>query len=267
MQSGYYDAAGGMVTQFNRLNVISNNLANANTNGYKSDDVIIGDFERIFSEKRDVLPLENNTKEGAKFLNRGLNKVPHIVEEYTNFSSGPIEHTGNNLDFALKKENAFFLVKTPNGIRATRDGAFEIDDSGHVVTKEGYPVLPKSYFKDGHLLTIQQNYELKADSDGNLYQKGLQVSSFYIAKFNNLKTLQKEGDNFYKYPDSQKAPLLNKRDVMQQGFLEKSNINPVISMTNMIDTQRMVDMYQKVMTAQMDDMNSDAINKLASVRA
>ena len=266
MQSGYYDAAGGMVTQFNHLNVISNNLANLNTNGYKADDIVIGDFEKIFSEKRDILPLENQTKEGAKFLNRALNKVPHIVEEYTNFSEGTVKPTGNNLDFALKKDNAFFLVKTPNGIRATRDGAFEIDDAGHIVTKEGYPVLPKSYFKDGHLLTIQKNYELKGDRDGNLYQNGLQVSSFYIAKFNNLKTLQKEGDNFYKYPNPQTAPLLNEKDVIQQGYIEKSNINPVIEMTNMIQTQRLVDMYQKVMTTQMDDMNNDAISKLANLR-
>jgi flagellar basal-body rod protein FlgG len=267
MQSGYYDAAGGMVTQFNQLNVISNNLANLNTNGYKADNVVIGDFERIFSEKRDILPLENHTKEGAQFLNRALNKVPHIVEEYTDFSSGSVKQTGNNLDFALKQDNAFFLVKTPNGIRATRDGAFEIDDEGHVVTKQGYPVLPKTYFTDGHLLTVQQNYELKGDADGNLYQNGLQVSSFYVAKFENLKTLEKEGENFYTYPNDQNAPLINKTNVMQQGFIEKSNINPVTAMTNIIETQRLVDMYQKVMTSQMDDMNNDAISKLASVRA
>jgi flagellar basal-body rod protein FlgG len=267
MQSGYYDAAGGMVTQFNKLNVITNNLANVNTNGFKADNVVIGDFERIFSEKRDVLPHENHTEESAQFLNRALNKVPHIVEGYTDFSSGSIKQTGNDLDFALKQENAFFLVKTPNGIRATKDGSFEINDEGHVVTKDGYPVLPKTYFTDGHLLTIQPNYELKGDYDGNLYQNGLQVSSFYVAKFENIKTLEKEGDNLYKYPDDQNAPLLNETDVMKQGFLEKSNINPVTAMTNLIETQRLVDMYQKVMDSQMNDMNNDAISKLASIRA
>jgi flagellar basal-body rod protein FlgG len=86
MQTGYYVATGGIVTQFNRLNVISNNLANVNTNGFKQDDIVIGDFERMFKESRDILPLDNNTKESAKFINRALNKVPQVVEEYTNFS-------------------------------------------------------------------------------------------------------------------------------------------------------------------------------------
>jgi len=67
MQSGFYSNTGGMVTQFNRLDVISNNLANLNTNGYKKDDVVIGDFMRLYQEKRDELPLDNNTKEGSKF--------------------------------------------------------------------------------------------------------------------------------------------------------------------------------------------------------
>jgi len=67
MQNGYYQATAGMVTQFNRLNVISNNLANVNTIGYKRNDVVIGDFARIFKETQDELPLKNHTKDGAKF--------------------------------------------------------------------------------------------------------------------------------------------------------------------------------------------------------
>jgi len=108
MINGYYSATGGMVTQFNRLNVISNNLANVNTNGFKQDDIIIGNYERLISEKRDILPLENNTKEAAKFINRALNKVPQVVEEYTNFSLGNMQKTSNPLDIALKKTKQFF---------------------------------------------------------------------------------------------------------------------------------------------------------------
>ena len=68
MQTGYYSAAAGMVTQFNRLDVISNNLANVNTTGYKEDKVIIGDFMRLYKEARDELPLENQTKNLAESL-------------------------------------------------------------------------------------------------------------------------------------------------------------------------------------------------------
>jgi len=264
MQTGYYVATGGMVTQFNRLNVISNNLANVNTNGYKQDDIVIGDFERMFKESRDILPLDNNTKEAAKFINRSLNKVPQVVEEYTNFSLGSMKKTGNDLDFALTKKNAFFLVKTPDGIKATRDGSFEINEDGKIVTKEGYPVLPKTYFQDGHLLEVRINKPLKADKNGDLYQDGEQTNSLFIASFDNLKNLKKVGDNLYDFGNMQ--PIDIKNGVIQ-GFVEKSNINPVREMTKLIDTSRLVDMYQKVMDTQMNEINKDAIDKLANVRA
>jgi len=265
MQTGYYVATGGLVTQFNRLNVISNNLANVNTNGYKSDDVIIGNFEKMFKESRDKLPLDDNTKESSKFINRDLNKVPRIIKEYTNFSIGDIKKTGNDLDFALTKKDAFFLVKTPTGIKATRDGSFSIDENGHIVTKEGYPILPKTYFKDGHLLEMRKNLDIKADKNGDLYQGGLQTNSLFIATFDDLKKLKKVGNNLYDFGNQQ--PIENGKNAVLQGFLEKSNINPVMEMTNLIDTNRLADMYQKVMDTQMNELNRDAIEKLANVRA
>ena len=265
MQTGYYVTTGGMVTQFNRLNVISNNLANVNTNGYKSDDVIIGDFERMLKESRDNLPLDNNTKESAKFINRDLNKVPRVIKEYTNFNIGDIKKTGNDLDFALTKKNAFFLVKTPDGIKATRDGSFTVNDEGHLVTKEGYEVLPKTYFKDYHLLEVQPNKMIKADKNGDLYQDGLQTNSLFVASFDDLKKLKKVGDNLYDFGDMQ--PIENGKNAVAQGFLEKSNINAVKEMTDLIETNRLVEMYQKVMDTQMNELNKDAIDKLANVRA
>ena len=265
MQTGYYVTTGGMVTQFNRLNVISNNLANVNTNGYKSDDIIIGDFERMLKESRDNLPLDNNTKESAKFLNRDINKVPRVIKEYTDFQIGDIKRTGNDLDFALTKKNAFFLVKTPDGIKATRDGSFSVNDEGHLVTKEGYEVLPKTYFKDYHLLEVKPNKMLKADKNGDLYQGGLQTNSLFIASFDDLKKLKKVGNNLYDFGNMQ--PIENGKNAVAQGFVEKSNINPVTEMTELIETNRLVEMYQKAMDTQMNELNRDAITKLASVRA
>jgi len=264
MQNGYYVATGGMVTQFNRLNVISNNLANVNTNGYKSDDIVIGDFEKMFKESRDILPLDNNTKDAAKFINRDLNKIPQVVEEYTNFKLGNMQKTGNDLDFALTRKNAFFLVKTPEGIRATRDGSFEINEDGHIVTKDGYEVLPKTYFVDGHLLEVRPNLPMKADKNGDLYQDGLQTNSLYIASFEDVKKLKKVGDNMYDFSDMQ--PIKNGKNGLVQGFVEKSNINAVKEMTNLIETNRLVEMYQKVMDTQMNEVNKEAIEKLANVR-
>jgi len=261
MINGFYDAAGGMVTQFNRLNVISNNLANVNTPGFKQDNIVIGDFERLFSEKRDKLPLENNTKAAAKFINRNLNKVPIVVEEYTDFSIGDIQRTSNPLDVALKQKNAFFVVDA-NGEKLTRAGNFNLDENGFLITKEGSKVLD---IKNKPIQIPLNAKKIIIDKDANIYVDGNLIATMKIVKIDNLKTLQKIGNTLYKF-DTNRAKIDTKNTTLQ-GFLEKSNINPVIEMTDLIDTNRLVESYQKVMSTFMDDLNRDAIEKLATTRA
>ncbi|AZV46310.1 flagellar basal-body rod protein FlgF [Nautilia sp. PV-1] len=261
MINGYYDATGAMVTQFNRLNVISNNLANVNTSGYKQDDIIIGDFERLFSEKRDELPLENNTKEAAKFLNRNLNKVPIVVEEYTDFSVGDIQKTGNPLDVALKEKNQFFTIQTNDGQKLTRAGNFNLDSQGYLVTKDGFKVLGTN----NNPIKIDPAYGVTIDKNGNIYQNHQKIATLKIVRIDNLNTLKKVGDNMYDFiPDTATVDTQNST---LQGFLEKSNVNPIREMTDLIETNRLVEQYQKVMTTFMDDLNRDAIEKLANIRA
>ena len=261
MINGFYDAAGGMVTQFNRLNVISNNLANVNTPGFKQDDIIIGNFERLFSEKRDKLPLENNTKEAAKFINRNLNKVPIVVEEYTNFSIGDIQRTSNPLDVALKQKNAFFVVDA-NGEKLTRAGNFNLDENGFLVTKEGFKVLD---IQNNPIQIPLNAKKITIDKNANIYVDGNLIATMKIVKIDNLKTLQKIGNTLYKF--DQNRAKIDTTNTTLQGFLEKSNINPVVEMTDLIDTNRLVESYQKVMNTFMDDLNKDAIEKLAISRA
>jgi len=260
MINGYYDATGAMVTQFNRLNVISNNLANVNTAGFKQDDIIIGDFERIFSEQRDNLPLENNTKESAKFLNRNLNKVPVVVEEYTDFNVGNIQKTSNPLDIALKEKNQFFAVQTPAGEKLTRAGNFSLDSEGYLVTKDGYKVLDAQ----NQPIQLEPNATITVDKNANIYQDDQQIATMKIVKIDNLNTLKKTGDNMFEY--NPQTAVTDPANSTLQGFLEKSNVNPVREMTNLIETNRLVEQYQKVMTTFMDDLNRDAIEKLANVR-
>ena len=261
MINGFYDAAGGMVTQFNRLNVISNNLANVNTPGFKQDDIIIGEFERLFSTKRDILPLENNTKEAAKFLNRNLNKVPVISEEYTNFSIGNLQKSSNPLDVALKQKDSFFVVDF-NGEKLTRAGNFNLDSQGFLVTKEGYKVLDE---KNKPIQIPLNASKIVIDKNANIYVDGEKIATLKIVSIDNLKTLKKVGNTMWSFdPNRAKMATINST---LQGFIEKSNVNPVTEMTNLIETNRLVEQYQKVMTTFMDDLNKDAIEKLASVRA
>lgn len=267
MQNGYYGVTGAMVTQFNRLDVISNNLANVNTTAYKRDDVVVGDFKRIFQEYKEEMPLADNTKEGSKFLNAAIARVPQIVEQYVQYKQGGMKNTGNTLDFALKREDAFFMVETPNGIRLTQNGSFSIDNQGRLVTKEGYPVLPSTYFTNQQYINVPEDAALSVDKTGAIYAGTDEIGRFFIAQSDDIKTLTKEGDSLYVFNNLSELSELSEADVVAQGFLETSNINPISEMVGLIETNRLVEMYQKVMHSHMNDLNTDATSKLASVKA
>ena len=270
MQTGYYSAAAGMVTQFNRLDTIANNLANVNTIGFKEDDLIVGDFMRLYKEARDKLPNEDNSVQGAQFLNRTMARVPQIVDSYTNQSIGSMQKTSNQLDFALSRKGLFFAVKTPAGIRLTRDGSFSLNDEGKLVTKQGYEVLPSDYFNSRRAINMNPKENIiSVDKNGQIYTNvpnGVKMtpsSKLFIAQPDNVRMLKKEGDNLYKYADINKLVSLDNSGAVREGFVEKSNVNAVKMMTKLIETNRLVGMYQKVMSTQMDDMNRDAIEKIA----
>ncbi len=273
MQTGYYSAAAGMVAQFNRLDTIANNLANVNTSGFKKDNVITGDFMRIYQEKRDDLSLDNNTKESAEFYNRTITRVPQIVDSYTDQSVGTMQKSDNTLDFALSREGLFFAVKTPQGIRLTRDGSFSMDDQGKLVTKQGYEVLSNDYLESGQgiELDVTQNIT-EVDKNGMFYSnipgtaQLVQNKRMMIVHPENLNTLVKEGESLY-VPESSDLNRVPQSGSVLQGFVEGSNVNAVHEMTALIEANRLVGMYQKVMDSQMNDLNNDAITKLASTRA
>ncbi|MWV62678.1 flagellar hook-basal body complex protein [Helicobacter saguini] len=285
MQTGYYGATGGMVTQFNRLDVISHNLANLNTNGYKRDDVVIGDFMRLWQGHQDTLPIPDDTQAAARFINRTMTRVPTIAESYTDHSVGSMDFTENELDFALKSPNMFFAVQTPNGIAYTRNGSFSISDDGYLVTKEGFHVLSRDGIDNEGGIMMNSNMQIAVDKNGNigfkdLTNEGIQGNiaggSLAIVTFDNPKFLKKIGSSLYiedrKVPNDTTseglagANLVYNSGAVEQGFLEKSNVNAVLEMSSMIETNRLVDMYSKVMKTHMDELNSEAINKLA-VRA
>ncbi len=270
MQTGYYSSAAGMVTQFNRLDTIANNLANVNTAGFKEDNLIVGDFMRLYKEARDELPNANQTKEGAQFLNRTMVRAPQVVDSYTNYSLGDMQKTGNDLDFALSREGLFFLVKTPQGIGLTRDGSFTTNDEGKLITKQGYEVLPSDYFDTKSSININvQDSVLKSDKNGQLYTnlpnspRMTLNSKLFIVQPDNVALLKKDGDNIYRYADETEFKSVEESGSVVQGFVEKSNVNAVNMMTQLIETNRLVGMYQKAMDTQMNDMNRDAIEKIA----
>jgi len=270
MQNGYYQATGGMVTQFNKLDVITNNLANINTSGYKRDDVVIADFKRIFKETQDELPIQNHTRAASRFVNSTIDRVPQISQEFTDFSTGSIKATNNPLDFAMTREDTFYLLQTKDGeIRLSKDGNFQLDNEGFLVNKQGYKVLNSNYFNDPQNSFIRIDngaVNISVDKNGNISVDAQDNARLFIAQVDDIRALQKEGDNMYKIDNLTRIRDLENSGAVYQGFSQGSNVNPVTEMVGLIEANRMVEMYQKVMSAHMDDLNQDAINKLASVK-
>lgn len=274
MQNGFYSAAGGMVAQFSRMENITNNLANLNTNGYKRQDLVVGDFLRLYQEKRDDLPLENQTKEAAKFTHRSFARVPQVVDSYRDMQTGAFQQTSNTFDVALKEKNLFFAVLTPDGVKLSRDGAFSLNDEGTLVTKQGYKVLPADYAKTGKFIEFNSDATtVELDKNGKFSylvsgnERFIPAKELLLVEPEKMSSLKASGDNLYTPDAADKLTPVNSSGAVAQGFLEKSNVNAIRSMVGMIESQRLVGMYQKAMDTQMNDMNRDAIEKIANLRA
>ncbi|MDP2894608.1 MAG: flagellar basal body rod C-terminal domain-containing protein, partial [Sulfurimonas sp.] len=167
-------------------------------------------------------------------------------------------------------EGLFFLVKTPEGIRLTRDGTFTKDDQGKLITKSGYEVLPSDYFITNQPIVLNpEDNIIQVDKNGQMFKNVpgsvnfTAGSKLFVVQPENIAMLKKEGNNLYRYNEETQFQNIEESGAVLQGFVEKSNVNAVKMMTQMIETNRLVGMYQKAMDTQMNDMNRDAIEKIA----
>ncbi len=237
MNQGIYPLAASMVNQLNRVDVLSNNLANSNTTGFKQDNLSEGSFNNYLKKA------QNKDQEISK-LSQVTNTIPKIDNSFVSKELGVISPTNNQLDFAIKDENTFFKIKNPqNGeLLLTRDGAFNILD-GQLVTKNGYQVLDAD------------NVPITAEDD---FAEQIAVVK---TSFDNL---DKQGSNNYQIKSTQNIEsLATNEGYVLQGALEKSNVNSVLTMVSLIDTHRRFEQAQKAMTS-IDEINQKVIDKVGS---
>ncbi|MBD3182238.1 flagellar basal-body rod protein FlgF [Candidatus Poribacteria bacterium] len=226
MIQGVYSATAGMINQQISLEVITNNLANASTSGYKRDEL-------SFSSMLNTLPsVESIYPEGTK---PELDTV--TVKYSTDFSQSGVKSTDNPLDLALEGDG-FFVIQHPNGIRYTRDGNFFLNDSGQLVTADGYPVLGTN-----GPINIQ-NGKLDIDSSGQVILDKTPIANLRLADFQDKSVLVKEGNNVFALSDPNATETASSA-LVRQGYLELSNVNVVQEMTKMIETMRVYESYQK----------------------
>jgi flagellar basal-body rod protein FlgF len=237
-----------------QMDVIANNVANVNTNGYKAD-------RSLFEEYLNSGAHEDN------FL-RSDRRVSYVQDRGTfrDLSQGPAELTKNPLDVAIDGKG-FLVVQTPAGERYTRDGDLMINNQGQLVTASGNPVLGNA----GPIVFQPTDHDVSIATDGNItVVEGINRidavrGKLRVVSFSDAQKLLKEGSNLYSAGTGVTATP-DTASKVKQGFVEKSNVNSVTEMAHMIDVTRT---YTQIATLlqQQSDLHKTAIQQLADVPA
>mgnify|MGYP002626351529 FL=1 len=262
MVRGLYTGWTGMVNEQKRLDVISNNMANSDTTGYKKQGVTSQSFD-------DELTLRihtDNEYSGVHYKIGDMNLGVKIGETYHDFSQGSIRETGNPFDLALSGEG-FFTIQFTNkqgetSTKYTRDGSFTVNTEGYLVTKDGDYVLDSN----GGTIQIpgaQTAVDVSIDIKGNIIVDGNNVATLGIARFDDPQALLLYGENMY---DATAAAGLQADDttVVHQGYLEMSNTNVIKEMVDMITITRAYEAGQKIVQT-MDETLDKSVNEIGRV--
>ena len=261
MFSSLWVAKTGLDAQQTRMDVISNNLANANTTAFKSSRASFQDLVYQNLRQPGGQTTEQTQAPSGLMLGTGV----RVVGTEKLFTQGNIEQTGNALDVAIQGRG-FLQVTMPDGTMAyTRDGSLHMDQNGQLVTANGYAVDPAvSIPANAQSVTIGSDGTISVSLPGQAATQ--QIGTVQLADFINPAGLQPNGDNLYLETASSGSPQvgqpgLNGVGTLAQGALESSNVNVVEQMVNMIQTQRTYEMNSKAVAAA-DSMLQFLTNKL-----
>lgn len=241
MGGSIYKSGAGAILQQMRLDVYSNNLANMNTVGYKADQPVFR-------------PEDINAPADTPVNAPKLSPFAMPLKSVTNFDSGAMQRTGGQLDVAISGKG-FFEIQTPDGPQYTRSGRFGINDNGELSTSAGHPVMGQ-----GGAIVIEGG-PVVFGQDGQVTVNGEVVGVLRVVDFKDPQQLQKSGSTMFQTinPAAGKA---NATDYsISQGVLEDSNVDPIRTMTDLIETMRVFETYQKVIKAA-DDATAKTVNEV-----
>ena len=252
MVRGLYTAATGMNVQAKRMQVISNDLANTTTTGYKKDIAVVSAFgEVLMTRLQDTQKNIPNEKSIGK-----MTYGAKIDEVYTDFTQGSIVPTGEKTDIAIQGDG-FFVVQTPNGLAYTRDGGFTINQNGMIVTKEGYEVQGESGSISLGEDFLSTSGEIVIGKKGEITLDGEAIDTLRMVQFDEESEIEKLDDNLYRSEEAGR----NFEGTLIQGYLESANVNPVTAMVDMITVSRAYETNQKMIQTQ-DNLLGKAVNEL-----
>ena len=266
MVKGLYTAHTGMVNEMKRLDILANNLANANTTAYKKEGT---------TSRTSAAEMAIRVKDTSSYgLNRQIGEITygvHLGQVYTDYSSGSFRVTDNSTDFAIDG-NGFFAVaftdKQGNtSVKYTRDGSFTVNVDGYLVTKDGDYVLNATGAMNGdanpeNFIRVDPNQRIDVNELGYIFQNDEIVGTLGMTDFDNYDYIEKYGENLYNLLEGGNRIGTNAK--VMQGVLESSNVNVINEMVNMITIQRAYEAGQKVITS-VDSTLEKAANNVGRV--
>jgi len=248
MMRSLWIAKTGLDAQQTQLDVISNNLANTSTNGFKRSRAVFEDL--LYQTQRQPGANSSQNTQIPSGLQVGTGVKP--VATVKNFTQGNLQQTGNGMDVAING-NGFFAVEMPDGTQGyTRDGSIQVNSEGVMVTSNGFPILgPITVPAESQGLTISPDGTVTAKIAGQATQQTL--GQLQLATFINPTGLSSEGQNLYRETAASGAPTLgtpgqNGAGILSQGYVETSNVNVVEELVGLIQSQRAYEINSKAIS-------------------
>lgn len=277
MFKGFYTAASGMLAQQRRTELLSNNLANANTVGYKEDQSSVRSFPAMLlsSYEKVDLPIDESLSINKSKYVGSLNTGVYLQETIPSFSQGDLKKTDNSTDMAIVDQfmptdpeknqtgTVLYTIETAEGLRYTRNGNFTLDGSGYLTTSNGHYVLNEA---GERILLNSENFSISPEgeiSEGTVANGriGMSFSS------NPSAQLIKEGDGLYRFNEGELPSAYtvdNVQFAVQQGSIEQSNVDSSKTMTDMMAAYRTFEANQKIVQAY-DQSMQKTVNEIGKL--
>jgi flagellar basal-body rod protein FlgF len=262
MLRGYYTASYGMLSQQRKTEMLANNMANANTPGYKTDQASLRAFPEMLLQRfeEQATPTEKGFSIPMQKTVGSLNTGVYLQETMPKFLQGGLEETNLNTDIALMdiqfpvnpetgiQGSAFFAIQNADGeTRYTRNGNFTLDGNGYLTTASGYYVLNEQ----GNPIQLTSD-QFKVNEEGYITGSNGETARIGVGYSDNPMTLVKEGDGLFRSENGELPDAYNANGILfktQQGFLEQSNVDTAQTMTEMMTAYRSFEANQKVLQA------------------